>query len=75
MIASLAGAQTISAAPSTPKHPVTDEYQGVKDADDYRWLERCSVSWGSLERAVRAAPECKKVPFCNMSAPSRQQRR
>jgi prolyl oligopeptidase len=25
--------------PATPKRPVTDEYQGVKVSDDYRWLE------------------------------------
>ncbi len=25
--------------PATPKRPVTDEYQGVKVTDDYRWLE------------------------------------
>jgi len=25
--------------PDTPKRPVTDEYQGVKVTDDYRWLE------------------------------------
>ena len=25
--------------PATPKRPVTDEYQGVKITDDYRWLE------------------------------------
>ncbi len=25
--------------PATPRHPVTDEIQGVKIVDDYRWLE------------------------------------
>jgi hypothetical protein len=29
-------AQSISAPPATPKHPVTDEYHGVKVTDDYR---------------------------------------
>jgi Protease II len=29
----------IPPAPAAPKHPVTDEYQGMQVVDDYRWLE------------------------------------
>jgi prolyl oligopeptidase len=41
--------------PATPKRPVTDEYQGVKVTDDYRWLEDYSdpavQAWSSAQNA------------------------
>jgi prolyl oligopeptidase len=37
--------QAIPPAPSAPKRPVTDEYQGVQVVDDYRWLE----DWDNAE--------------------------
>jgi prolyl oligopeptidase len=49
-------AQTsLSKPPDTPKHPVTDEYFGVKVTDDYRWLEnwddRAVKQWSSAQNA------------------------
>ena len=35
----LAQAPSLPQPSATAKHPVTDEYQGVKVSDDYRWLE------------------------------------
>jgi prolyl oligopeptidase len=35
----LAQGPSIPQPPATPKRPVTEEYQGVKVTDDYRWLE------------------------------------
>jgi prolyl oligopeptidase len=42
-------------APDTPKRAVTDEYQGVKVSDDYRWLENWddteTKQWSTEENA------------------------
>ena len=35
----LAQGPSIPQPPATPRRPVTEEYQGVKVTDDYRWLE------------------------------------
>jgi prolyl oligopeptidase len=46
---------SIAKPPDTPKHPVTDEYQGVKVTDDYRWLEdwddAAVKQWSAAENA------------------------
>jgi len=47
--------QSIPKPPDTPKRPVTDEYQGVKVTDDYRWLENWDdlavKGWSAAENA------------------------
>ena len=54
ILANLVVAQT-APLPATPKRPVTDEYQGVKVVDDYRWLENWDDSevkqWNAAENA------------------------
>jgi prolyl oligopeptidase len=46
---------SVPASPATPKHPVTDEYFGVKVTDDYRWLENWDdpavKEWSSAQNA------------------------
>jgi prolyl oligopeptidase len=41
-LSALAQSPPIPKPPDTPRRAVTDEYQGVKVTDDYRWLE----NWG-----------------------------
>jgi len=38
-LAAFAQSPAIPGPPDTPKRPITDEYQGIKIIDDYRWLE------------------------------------
>src|SRR6202035_2284546 len=46
---------SVPKSPDTPKRPVDDEYQGVKVADDYRWLENWDdpavKQWSAAENA------------------------
>ncbi len=54
-ISAFAQNSSIPKPPDTPEHPVTDEYQGVKIADDYRWLENWDDAavkqWSAAENA------------------------
>ena len=55
MLAARAQSPSIPSVPDTPKRPVTDEYQGVKVVDDYRWLENWedpqTKQWSAAENA------------------------
>jgi len=54
-LSALAQGPTIPKPPDTPRHAVSDEYQGVKVTDDYRWLENWDdpsvKQWSAAENA------------------------
>jgi prolyl oligopeptidase len=54
-LSALAQSPSIPKPPDTPRHAVTDEYQGVKVTDDYRWLENwvdpAVKQWSAAENA------------------------
>ena len=51
----LAQSPSIAQPPATPRRPVTEEYQGVKVTDDYRWLENWddpkAKQWSAAQNA------------------------
>ncbi len=55
LLTSAAFAQSLAKLPETPKHSLTDEYQGIKVSDDYRWLENWDdppvKQWSAAENA------------------------
>ena len=55
LFTSAAFSQNLPKPPATPKVPVTDEYQGIKVTDDYRWLENWDdpavKQWSAAENA------------------------
>ncbi len=54
-LSSFAQNSPVPKPPATPKHTVTDEYQGIKVTDDYRWLENWDdpavKQWSAAENA------------------------
>jgi len=53
VLSAFAQGPSIPRLPDTPKHPVTDEYHGVRVTDDYRWLE----DWNDSETKQWSAAE------------------
>ncbi len=64
-VAACAQSPAIPKPPETPKRPVTDEYQGVKVIDDYRWLENWDdpavKQWSAAEN-VRTRAYLDQLP-------------
>ena len=55
LLSAFAQSPSVPKLPETPKRPVTDEYQGVKVTDEYRWLENWddpeTKQWSTAENA------------------------
>jgi prolyl oligopeptidase len=54
-LSAFAQSSSLPKPPDTPQRPVTDEYQGIKITDDYRWLEDWAdpavKQWSAAENA------------------------